>query len=130
MKVHVWDSYVRRENGNVIHFDIIVPESTTDNNLIYKYGKLFMNSKGEINPSIDAEECQYCHVETPSKEIVDSIKQKGYFILEMEEIPSKLRKNPSRKEIILYLKAHYVDYRFVSFIGVTHEEVESILKTL
>ncbi|MCO6499903.1 MAG: DUF2024 family protein [Vicingus serpentipes] len=127
MKVAVWDTYVRKENGNVLHFDIIVPENNTDESLIFDYGKKYLTSiqtKGQIT----SEECQYCHIESPSNEIVSAIEQKGFYILEMEEIPKNLPQNPTRRDMILFLKAHFKDYRFANFKGVSEEEVKEKLK--
>jgi len=30
MKVAVWDTYVTRKEGNIMHFDVIVPEEIKD----------------------------------------------------------------------------------------------------
>jgi hypothetical protein len=35
MKAAVWDSYLKKANGNVLHFDVVVPDSSSEhgNNL-------------------------------------------------------------------------------------------------
>ena len=38
MKVAVWDTYVTKKGGSVMHFDIIAPEEIKDPELIYGYG--------------------------------------------------------------------------------------------
>ncbi len=128
MKVAVWDTYVKKENGNVLHFDIIVPQNITDESLIFDYGKEYLTSI-QTNGKITSEECQYCHIESPSNEIITAIEQKGYYILEMEEISKELSQTPTRKEMILFLKAHFKDYRFANFKGVSEEEVREKLKS-
>lgn len=130
MKVKVWDTYVKKKNGNVIHFDIIVPESVTDESLIYDFGKRFIISQGEADAKLDSEECQFCHIEEPTEEMFSAIADKGFYILEMDEIPAKLDSNPSRRDMIMYLKAHFKEYRFENFKGVSKEEVEYLLKKL
>lgn len=34
MKVAVWDTYVTKKDGTIIHFDIIVPEAIRENTII------------------------------------------------------------------------------------------------
>lgn len=128
MKVAVWDTYVKKENGNVLHFDIIVPENIRDESLIFDYGKEYLTSiqtKGQIT----SEECQYCHIESPSNEIIAAIEQKGFYILEMEEIPKKLSQTPTKREMILFLKAYFKDYRFANFNGISEEDIKEKLKS-
>jgi hypothetical protein len=129
MQVAVWDTYVKKKNGNVLHFDIIVPESVKDAGTIYRYGKEYLKSKNEAEGSIDTEECQYCHVEDPTEEVKAAINARGYYILEMEEIPLQLPENPTRKDIILHLRAHHVQHRFADFKGKSLEDVKAILAT-
>ena len=84
MKVAVWDTYVRRKNGTVMHFDIIVPEHIKDEAEICAFGILFLESKGETGQPLTAKECRYCHMERATPEIENNIEKNGYFILEME----------------------------------------------
>ena len=39
MKVAVWDTYVKREDGNIMHFDILVPDYETNEQTIFNFGK-------------------------------------------------------------------------------------------
>ena len=130
MNVKVWDTYVKKKNGEVIHFDIIVPENVTDEALIHEYGKLFIVSQGEMDAKLDSDECQFCHIEEPTEDMFSAIADKGFYILEMDDIPAKLDDNPSRKDLIMYLKAHFKEYRFENFKGVSEEEVKYLLKKL
>ena len=84
MKVKVWDTYVSRSNGQTMHFDIIAPDHIEDEKIIYQFGKEYLISKNEGDQTLDANECQFCHIENASAEIVDSINEKGYYILEMQ----------------------------------------------
>lgn len=129
MKVAVWDTYAKKENGNVLHFDIIAPENITDKLQIFNYGNEYLTSVKETG-QITSEECQYCHIENPSDEIINAIQQKGFFILEMEEIPKALSQTPTRREMILFLKAHFKDYRFANFQGVSELEIKEKLKSI
>ena len=35
MKVSVWDTYVKREEGKLMHFDILVPDALNDEKIIF-----------------------------------------------------------------------------------------------
>ena len=127
MKVAVWDTYVKKKNGNVMHFDIIVPDTVKDTEIIYRYGKAYLAQNGETESSLDTEECQFCHIEEPTPEMKEAISRQGYFILEMDEIPAQLPLHPSRRDLILHLKAHNENYRFTDFKGKSVEEITGLL---
>lgn len=84
MKVAVWDTYVTRKNGDVMHFDIIVPAHIKDEQVIYTFGKEYLASKNETGQALSSKECSFCHVETVKPEWENAIIHKGYFIFEME----------------------------------------------
>ena len=127
MSVAVWDTYITKKNGDAMHFDIIVPDTINEAATIYQYGKAYLKSKNEENASLESQECQLCHVESPTTEMLDSISQQGYFILEMEDISAALPPNPSRRDLIMHLRAFYKNYRFADFKGKTLEDVQGIL---
>jgi hypothetical protein len=84
MKAAVWDTYVTKKDGSVMHFDIIVPSDVTDENTIYGYGKQYLKEKGEEGQPLTARECSFCHVEKARPQWEHDIKTKGYFVYEME----------------------------------------------
>ncbi len=84
MKVAVWDTYVPREDGKEMHFDIVVPEDINDDKLIFEFGKQYLNTKPFYSGSITSNECSFCHIENAEEEVVNSIKRNGYHIIEME----------------------------------------------
>lgn len=127
MQVAVWDTYVKKEDGHVLHFDVIVPETQKNADKILGYAQRHCHDQGVVNPSITTDECQFCHLEAPSEEMVRNIEAQGHFILEMDEIPATLPDNPSRREVILYLRAHCPEYRFDNFKGKSLEEVLKML---
>lgn len=127
MQTAVWDTYVKKKDGNVIHFDIIVPDNIKDAQVIYGYGKKYLAKKGETESMLDIEECRFCHIEEPTSEMKEVINTQGYYILEMDQIPATLPPNPSRRDLILYIRAHYKEHRFANFQGKTTEEIQSFL---
>lgn len=84
MKVAVWDTYVKREDGKLMHFDIIVPQETDNPETIYGFGKEYLQGKNLEHLEITSKECQFCHIETIKPDWEASIIEKGYYIYEME----------------------------------------------
>jgi len=84
MNVAVWDTYVKRKDGRIMHFDIIVPAELKDAEKVYAYGKEYLASKGENQAIISSKECRFCHVETIRPQWEEDIKKKGYTIYEMQ----------------------------------------------
>ncbi len=84
MKIAVWDTYVDKRDGSVMHFDIIAPVETDDKEQIYNYGREYLKTKGQEGQPLTSKECQFCHIEALKPEWEESIRQKGYSIVEME----------------------------------------------
>ncbi|HMW66628.1 MAG TPA: DUF2024 family protein [Chitinophagaceae bacterium] len=84
MKIAVWDTYVTKKDGSVMHFDIIAPEEIKELSIIHGYGRNYLKSKGQDGQKLTAAECCFCHIEELRPQWEQDIKQKGYFILEME----------------------------------------------
>ena len=84
MKVAVWDTYVTKKDGIIMHFDILAPEEIKDTTVIYDYGKAYLKSKGQDGQPLTSKECRFCHVETVKPHWEEAIKKNGYFIIEME----------------------------------------------
>ena len=84
MKVAVWDTYVTKKDGSIMHFDIIAPEEIKETTIIYAYGREYLKTKGQEEQPLTSKECSFCHIETVRPQCEAEIKQKGYFIIEME----------------------------------------------
>lgn len=84
MKIAVWDTYVTRKTGSIMHFDIIVPFDLKDEKLIFTFGKEYLQSKGEGSQPLNSKECRFCHIEQASPTMIESIHQKGYYIIELK----------------------------------------------
>ncbi|HMR18879.1 MAG TPA: DUF2024 family protein [Sphingobacterium sp.] len=84
MQVAVWDTYVTKKDGTVMHFDIIAPTTIKNEAVIYGYGREYLETKGQEGQPLTSKECKFCHIETIKPEWEDAIEQKGYFIYEME----------------------------------------------
>ena len=84
MEVAVWDTYVTKKDGKVMHFDIIVPADLKDENVIYNYGKEYLKTKGQEGQPLTSKESKYCHTEKIKLRWEADIQEKGYYIYEME----------------------------------------------
>lgn len=84
MEVAVWDTYVKKKDGSVMHFDILAPNGQRDTTVIHNYGREYLRTKGQEGQSLTAKECRFCHVESMEPEWAEQIKKQGYFIIEME----------------------------------------------
>ncbi|MBU2903260.1 DUF2024 family protein [Arenibacter algicola] len=84
MKISVWDTYVAREDGKNMHFDILVPATMEDKDSIFKYGREFLSTKPFKTAELSSKECKFCHMEQAANTIADIINKEGYYIIEME----------------------------------------------
>ncbi|KIO76659.1 hypothetical protein TH53_13995 [Pedobacter lusitanus] len=84
MKAAVWDTYVKKKNGEIMHFDIIAPDHINDTALIFRYGKDYLETKGERGQELSTKECKFCHIENLAPAQEELIKRDGFFIIEME----------------------------------------------
>ncbi len=84
MKVAVWDTYVTKKDGNIMHFDILAPIEIKETSVIYDYGKKYLKTKGQDGQPLTSKECKFCHVETSRPNWEEAITKQGYFIIEME----------------------------------------------
>ncbi|PKP48736.1 MAG: DUF2024 domain-containing protein [Bacteroidetes bacterium HGW-Bacteroidetes-12] len=84
MQVAVWDTYVTRKNGKIMHFDIIAPVAIKDATIIHNFGKAYLKTKNEETQPLTAKECQFCHIESVNPAWEEEILTKGYYIIEMQ----------------------------------------------
>lgn len=84
MVAAIWDTYVTKKDGSIMHFDIIVPAEVKDFAVIYTFGQEYLKTKDQEGQAISSKQCTFCHVETMQPHWEESIDKKGYFIIEME----------------------------------------------
>ena len=84
MEVAVWDTFVTRKNGSIMHFDIIAPSEIKDSAIIHGFGLKYLKEKGEENQPLTSKECTFCHHERVKPLWEHSLKTKGYYIVELE----------------------------------------------
>ena len=84
MKVAVWDTYVEREDGHTMHFDILVPSHITNEQTIFKYGMDYLKTKPFKTNQLTTNECRLCHIEQASEAMITAVEKDKYTIIEME----------------------------------------------
>lgn len=83
MDCAVFDTYVKKKDGDIMHFDIIVPDGT-DAQQVYLYGKEYLKEKGQENQELSSRECRFCHIEYIREYMEEDMVKKGYYIIEMQ----------------------------------------------
>ena len=84
MKIAVWDTYVKREDDTIMHFDILTNENIKDEQIIYNFGNEYLKGKPFKTNELTAKECTFCHIEQATEFIKADIDNKGFSIIEME----------------------------------------------
>ncbi|QOI97568.1 MAG: DUF2024 family protein [Flammeovirgaceae bacterium] len=84
MEVAVWDTWVKRSDGRLMNFDIIVPRTFTDATKIFSFGTEYLASKGMQGKLLSSAECRFCHVQVALPEWISQIKELGYYICELQ----------------------------------------------
>jgi len=82
MNFHVFDSYVKANDGHTMHFDVITDKNDTEKAI--SFAKEWLKTIGEESVKVTTEECKFCHSESISKNMEIEIMTNGYFIAKME----------------------------------------------
>ena len=83
MQCAVYDTYVEKEDGRTMHFDVIVEENTPHEKAI-EFGKQYLESVGQGGQRMTQEECQFCHIQEAPSVVERDITSRGYYIQKME----------------------------------------------
>jgi hypothetical protein len=86
MECAVYDTYVTKKDGRIMHFDVIV-EANTPHEKAIGYGKEFLEQVGQDGQKMTQEECQFCHIQEAPPVVAKEIENRGYFIQKMEGCP-------------------------------------------
>lgn len=84
MNIAVWDTYLARQDGRRMHFDILVPATETDAARVFAFGNDYLQRKAIAGTLLSSEECRFCHIEQGTGEQLADIRKSGYAIIEME----------------------------------------------
>ena len=83
MKVAVYDTYVPKKSGGIMHFDIIVPEGLAYEKVL-EFGKAYLKGADQDGQPLGAKECKFCHTEQASSAVTESVRAQGFHIVEMD----------------------------------------------
>jgi hypothetical protein len=86
MECAVYDTYVTKKDGRIMHFDVIV-EANTPHEKAIEYGKEYLESVDQGGQKMTQEECQFCHIQAAPPVVANDISQSGYYIQKMEGCP-------------------------------------------
>jgi hypothetical protein len=86
MECAVYDTYVTKKDGRIMHFDVIVEASTPHEKAI-EFGKEFLQKVDQADQKMTQEECQFCHIQEAPPMVEKSIRDNGYYIQKMEGCP-------------------------------------------
>lgn len=88
MEIAVFDTYVKKTDGKIMHFDVIVPAGANPED-VYKFGREYLQRVGQGNQRLTHRECRFCHVETASATLEQELNANGYYIYEMDGCPDR-----------------------------------------
>jgi len=83
MKVAVYDTYVPKHNGGIMHFDIIVADGLPYEKVL-GFGKAYLKGVGQEGQPLSENECEFCHIEQANSAVNESIRAQGFHIVEMD----------------------------------------------
>lgn len=87
MECAVYDTYVTKKDGKIMHFDVVVEANTAHEKAI-EYGREYLSAVGQAGQKMTQEECQFCHIQAAPPFVEKAIKQNGYWIQKMEGCPA------------------------------------------
>lgn len=85
MKLAVFDTHVRRPDGRLMHFDILVRDepAARDMAVVLAHGRLYLAAKGVPSEALQAQECRFCHTEFAPAAFQAEVERQGFAIIEM-----------------------------------------------
>ena len=86
MDFHVFDTYVKAQDGHTMHFDVIMDKNEIEQAI--SFAKEWLKSIGEGSTTVTAKECKFCHTQSVPEDIEIEIMTNGYYISKMEGCPN------------------------------------------
>ena len=88
MKVAVYDTYASAADGRTIHFDVLVP-TTTSADTAFEYAQEWLASVKLQDAELKQSRCRFCHTEEANPQVAANIARDGYHIIQMEGCPER-----------------------------------------
>lgn len=83
MKIAVFDTYVPRPDGRLMHFDILVPDSDKSLDRVLQHGRRYLAAKGLPDAELGARECRFCHIESATPAVQSAVDAVGFAVIEL-----------------------------------------------
>lgn len=90
MKIDIFDTYVTHQDGKTMHFDVLLPQSSSSSEKAVQYAMKWLKQIGIQSDDIKLNKCSYCHSESSHPEIESSLTTQGYAIFQMEGCPAPI----------------------------------------
>ena len=130
MQVAVYEAFVRRKNGNTLHFDILIPEERHSQEFAIRAGKEYLIYRGEEGRTLTPAECGFIHYEQISVGIEALVMEKGYFALPFSDIPAFLPARPVRKQLVEFVRAYRPELRFKDLNEYSADELRRLAENI
>jgi hypothetical protein len=88
MEIAVYDTYLPRPDGRVMHFDVLVPAEGHDLEQVLAYARRYLAAKGMPAKGLDAQACHFCHTEFAALPARQAIERDGFAIIELANCQS------------------------------------------
>ena len=71
MDIHVYDTYVKVKDGHTMHFDVFT--AVKDDQKAIEFAKEWLTSIGEGEALVTSKECNFCHIQGASNQVIEAI---------------------------------------------------------
>lgn len=83
MEIAVYDTYVNRPDGRVMHFDVLVPAAGHALPQVLEFAHRYLAAKGMPALGLDLQACHFCHTEFAAVPARQAIERDGFAIIEL-----------------------------------------------
>ncbi len=102
MEIAVYDTYVPRPDGRVMHFDVLVPAAAHDLGQVLGYARHYLATKGLSAQGLDLQACHFCHTEFAAPAARQAIERDGFAIIELANCQSPNARTAAKQAAVLW----------------------------
>lgn len=88
MKLDVYNTFAMRSDGELMHFDVVLPVGSDLD--ARTTAMQWLAGIGVTTGEVKLRSCELCHVEEATPEYARQVKNQGYAILQLEGCPSPI----------------------------------------
>lgn len=85
MHVDVYDTHARTADGEMLHFDVLVPSG--QGNRARTAALDWLRSRGIDSAEIGLSRCSFCHSETTAPDVTRRLEDDGYVVIPLAGFP-------------------------------------------